>query len=103
VVPTPAGASDGAEVHAFVRPHDVRLSKAHDVVEAHDGVSVTLARIERLAFAGAYVKVTLRLPDESTLAVEMGQGEWTTLGLKEGDRVMTDMQDAKLFVGDYTI
>jgi sulfate transport system ATP-binding protein len=108
VVPTPAGASDGAEIHAFVRPHEVRLTKVHDTADSgrdgrtgHDNVA--LARIERLSFVGAYVKVALRLADESTLAVEIGQSEWSQMGLAEGDRVMTDMQDAKLFVGDYTI
>jgi sulfate transport system ATP-binding protein len=103
VVPTPAGASDGAEVHAFVRPHEVKLTKVHEADGLASHEAVALARIERLAFAGAYVKVMLRLPDESTLAVEIGQGEWAALALKEGDRVMTDMQDAKLFVADYTI
>jgi sulfate transport system ATP-binding protein len=99
----PDGASDGAEVHAFVRPHEVKLSKppVHDVLGDHGPVA--LARVERLAFVGAYVKVTVRLPDEGTLTVELGTGEFSKLGIKEGDRVMTDMQDAKIFVGDYTI
>jgi sulfate transport system ATP-binding protein len=100
-VPAPAGTNDGAEVHAFVRPHEVKLTKplAHE----HDRSPVELARVERLAFVGAYVKVTVRLPDESTVTVELGTNEFTNLAIKEGDRVMTDMQDAKIFVGDYTI
>ncbi|HEY0706193.1 MAG TPA: ABC transporter ATP-binding protein [Polyangia bacterium] len=101
-MPAPDGASDGAEVHAFVRPHEVKLSKPkHDHVGDHGPVA--LARVERLAFVGAYVKVTVRLPDEGTLTVELGTNEFSNLGIKEGDRVMTDMQDAKIFVGDYTI
>ncbi|HEY0714864.1 MAG TPA: TOBE domain-containing protein, partial [Polyangia bacterium] len=70
--------------------------------QEHHG-PVELARVERLAFVGAYVKVTVRLPDESTLTVELSTNEFTALAIKEGDRVMTDMQDAKIFVGDYTI
>ena len=49
------------------------------------------------------MKVTLRLPDEATLTVEIGKNELADLGINEGDRVMTDMQEAKIFVGDYTI
>ena len=65
-MPAPDGASDGAEVRAFVRPHEVKLSKAR---ARRPGAperepAVALARVERLAFVGAYVKVTLRLPDE---------------------------------------
>ncbi len=97
----PDGASDGASVHAFVRPHEVRLTK----VAAEVGVPtpVALARVERLAFVGAYVKVTLRLPDESSLTVELGKNELEALGIAEGDRVLTDVQEAKIFAGDYTI
>jgi sulfate/thiosulfate transport system ATP-binding protein len=104
-MPAPAGAGEGAEVHAFVRPHEVKLSRAPaPSSDSHgDGHPVALARVERVAFVGAFVKVTLRLPDEATLAVEIGKGEWGALGVAEGDRVMTDMQDAKIFVADYTI
>ena len=95
----PVGASDGAEVQAFVRPHEVKLSKA----STQESGPVALARVERLTFVGAYVKATLRLPDKGTLTVELDKNELGRLGIKEGDRVMTDMQEAKLFVGDYTI
>ncbi len=100
--------SDGGEVRAFVRPHEVKLSKLPD---AGDGAAstdperepVSLARVERLAFVGAYVKVTLGLPDGGTLSVELTSAEYAALGIQEGDRVMADLQEAKIFLGDYTI
>jgi sulfate transport system ATP-binding protein len=100
-VPTPAGAADGAAVHAFVRPHEVRLTKF--VETAQTGSPVALARVDRLAFIGAYVKVTLRLPDDGTLTVELGKAEFEALHIQAGDRVMTDLQEAKIFLGDYAI
>jgi sulfate transport system ATP-binding protein len=100
-VPVRGQAADGAEVAAYVRPHEVKLSK----VEPGDGGvhDVALARVERLAFVGAHVKVTLRLPDGSGLTVEIGKVELGALGIVEGDRVMADLQEAKIFVGDYSI
>jgi sulfate/thiosulfate transport system ATP-binding protein len=92
-----------------VRPHEVRISKAH-AAEGHRpgggeaGGALALARVERLAFVGAYVKVTLRLPDDvTTLTVELGKAEFDALGVAQGDRVVADIEHAKIFVGDYAI
>jgi sulfate transport system ATP-binding protein len=114
VMPAPPGASDGAELRAFVRPHEVKLSKMHpppelaeaaktEVAETADKPAVSLAKVERLAFVGAYVKVTLALPEGGTLSVELSSPEFTALGIQEGDRVLADLQEAKIFLGDYTI
>jgi sulfate transport system ATP-binding protein len=84
---------------AFVRPHEVKLSKPGD----HDGPQMSLARIERLGFLGAYVKVSLRLADGTGLNVELPTAELEALGLNEGDRVIADLHETKLFVGDYSI
>ncbi len=97
-VPQGEKPEEGAEVHGFVRPHDVKLTKAEDEAPA-----VSVARVERLALMGAYVKVTLRLPDGGTLVVELGKAEIAALGIVEGDRVLADLQGAKIFVGDYSI
>lgn len=91
-------AADGAAVHAFVRPHEVKISRAAD-----EAPHVAVARVERLAFVGAHVKVTLRLPDGGVLAVEMGKAEMAALNIQEGDRVMADLQEAQVFMGDYSI
>jgi len=84
---------------AFVRPHEVKLSKPGE----NDGPQVSLAKVERLGFLGAYAKVTLRLADGTALSVELPRGELEALGLHEGDRVIADLRETKLFVGDYSI
>ena len=99
---------DGAAVHAFVRPHEIRLSKALPAQEEApagdpDAGGLALARVDRLAFVGAYVKVTLRLPDNETLTVELGKQEFEALHIQAGDRVMADLAQAKIFLGDYAI
>lgn len=103
-VPAPAHASqseDGAQAHAYVRPHEVRLRRHED--EASDEPHVVVARVERLAFLGSYVRVTLRLPDGNELIVERSKREIDDLHLAEGDRVMADLRDTQIFVGDYAI
>jgi len=109
-VPAPAGADEGAAVHAFVRPHEVRLSRALPAQEHESAADLeagagglALALVDRLAFVGAYVKVTLRLPDQEPLTVELGKQEFEALHIKPGDRVMADLAQAKIFLGDYAI
>jgi sulfate transport system ATP-binding protein len=95
--------SDGRPAAAplgFLRPQDIKLLRADGEAPAGD---VTLARVERLSFLGAYVRVALRLPDGETLAVELPPAEIEALALREGDRVMADLQETRLFVGDYSI
>ena len=97
----PPGASDGAELHAFVRPHEVKLSKAPE--PEPDASRCRWPQVERLAFVGAYVKVTLRLPEGGTMNVELSKAEIDALSIREGDRVLADLQEARIFLGDYTI
>jgi sulfate transport system ATP-binding protein len=100
VVSAPADAAGAPpDAFAFVRPHEVKLSKPGE----HDGPQVTLARVERLGFLGASVRISLRLPDGTALAVELPRAELEALNLSEGDRVIADLQHTKLFVGDYSI
>ena len=92
------GTSEGAEVHAFVRPHDVKLSLATD-----GAPDVSVATIERLTRVGANVKVSLQLGSGESMAVEMPKAEIDSLGLREGDHVMVDLKEARVFVEDYSI
>jgi sulfate transport system ATP-binding protein len=94
---TPA-APEGAAVHAYVRPHDVTLTKA----EA-DAPAVSVARVERMAWLGGYVKLSLKLSDGAPMTVEMSKVEVEALGIAEGDLVMANLRDAKVFVEDYSI
>jgi len=91
------GGREGAQVQAFVRPQEVKLSRADSDAE------VSVARVERLARIGAQVKVTLRLPDGAPMIVELPKSEVDALGIAEGDRVLVDLADAKIFVEDYSI
>jgi sulfate transport system ATP-binding protein len=86
-------------VQAYVRPNEVKLSRAAEDSEE----KVELARVERLTRVASMVKVTLRLGDGSVMAVELSQRELDGLGIGEGDRVLVDLHQAKLFVEDYSI
>ncbi|GMV14129.1 MAG: ABC transporter ATP-binding protein [Polyangiaceae bacterium] len=93
----PGDAPEGARVHAFVRPRDIRVHRAED------GPGVSPARVARLTRAGSTVKVTLELPSGDTLVVHLGQKEADDLGLAPGEHVHVDLAAAKLFVEDYAI
>jgi sulfate transport system ATP-binding protein len=96
-VSAPEGARDGDAMQAFVRPSDIKLTKGPD---AHD---VALARVDRLTRIGAQVKLALDLPNGDIMTVQMPKAEFDALGLAQGDRVMVDLQGAKVFVQDYSI
>lgn len=93
---------DGAAVQAFVRPHEVKLSRASSL-PADGDAAVSLAKIERLARVGAHAKVGLRLADGTPMTVELPRAEVDALNVAEGDRVLVDLREAKLFVEDYSI
>jgi len=98
------GSREGDKVQAFVRPEDVRLSRAPaDENHVPPGDRVAVARVERLARIGAGVKVTLRLADGASMSVEMPRRDADDLGVAEGDRVLVDLRHAKLFIEDYSI
>ena len=105
-VPGGADAQDGASVQAFVRPHDVKLTKAGPVVAGtatDGGADVSAARVERLVSLGSYVKLSLKLTDGALMTVEMPRMEIELLGIGEGDLVMADLRQARVFVEDYSI
>jgi sulfate transport system ATP-binding protein len=93
-----AVAPEGSAVSAYVRSHDVSLTKA-------DGSTpeVAVAHVERMAWLGGYVKLSLKLPDGSPMTVEMPKSEVESLAIAEGDRVLANLRDAKVFVEDYSI
>jgi sulfate transport system ATP-binding protein len=106
-VQAPPASVEGASVRAFVRPHDVELQARIDSDRlAGLGVGspgVATAKIERLARVGFMVKIELRLSDGQALTVELTKDRVGELGLDEGDHVMVNVRDAKLFVQDYAI
>jgi sulfate/thiosulfate transport system ATP-binding protein len=99
-VHAPPGTGEGASVRAFVRPHDVELQAR---VGASDDWGASVARVERLSRVGWMVKAELRLSDGQPLAVELTKDRVAELGLAEGDRVLVNLRDPKIFVQDYAI
>jgi sulfate transport system ATP-binding protein len=91
-------APDGSSVNAYVRPHDVALTKAETGAPA-----ISVARIERMAWLGGTVKVSLKLADGAPMTVEMPKAEAQALAIAEGDLVMANPREAKVFVEDYSI
>jgi sulfate/thiosulfate transport system ATP-binding protein len=95
----PEGAENGVKVQAFVRPHDIRIEKPSDEPAGH----VRLARIVRMTRIGGQVKLTVELGSGDSVTVQMAKAEVDQLGVEQGDRVMVDLKEAKVFVEDYTI
>jgi sulfate transport system ATP-binding protein len=95
----PEGAVDGVKVQAFVRPHDIRIEKA----TTEPAIDVQLAKIVRMTRIGGQVKLTVELGTGESVTVQMAKAEVDQLGVEQGDRVMVDLKEAKVFVEDYTI
>jgi sulfate/thiosulfate transport system ATP-binding protein len=95
----PVGAENGASVQAFVRPQDIRIEKPTD----EPVQNVQLARVERITRIGGNVKLAVRLGTGESVTVQMAKTEIDGLGVEQGDRVMVDLKEAKVFVEDYTI
>lgn len=97
VVAAPSTAREGEQVHAFVRPHDIKLAKTAN------GTQATPGRVERFKPVGGYVKVQLRMPSGDEVMVEVPRSEFEALDVAEGDLVHADVRTAKVFVGDFAI
>ncbi len=97
-VPAPSGAPDGAEVQAIVRPHNVRLEK-NDA----EHVGRSIGTITRLVGRGANVKLQLALHSNESVTVELTRRESDAMTLAVGDKVIVDLEEAKVFVSDYSI
>ncbi len=96
----PESAREGEAVHAFVRPHDIKLAKS---APANTVQGASAVRVQRLKPVGGYVKVLLKLPTGDTVTVEVPRGEFEALGVMEGDAVHADVRSARVFVGDFSI
>jgi sulfate/thiosulfate transport system ATP-binding protein len=104
-VHAPPGAGDGASVRAFVRPHDVELTAqlATGTSENGSGPAVATARIARISRVGFMVKMELLLSDGQPLTVELPRDRVAELGAGEGDMVLVNLREARIFVQDYAI
>lgn len=95
---TSAATPDGTVVQAFVRPDEVKLARADP-----DAPPMALGVIEALVRVGGFVKVGLRLPSGERLTVEMPKPAFDELRASQGERVLVDLGNAKIFVEDYSI
>jgi sulfate/thiosulfate transport system ATP-binding protein len=110
-VAVPDHIPEGSNVHAIVRPHDVRIVKA-DATPAPAAAAATavaptaptsLARVRRIARLGAYVKLDLAVPSGELVTVHMQRREFEELKIATGDAVIVDLENARVFLGDYAI
>jgi len=81
----------GTKFEAFVRPHDFRLEKVHDLVNDRGAAAIT-----RAVRVGAYVKVTVRLADGRDVFVQVPRHEYEAEGLDTGDRVLLDVRGIRM-------
>ena len=82
--------AEGAVVEAFVRPGDVRVSKAATGVP-----SSRVAWVQRLVRIGNASKLSLELPDGDMLMVELPHRELQAQGIRRGDRVLLELLEAR--------
>jgi sulfate transport system ATP-binding protein len=68
-----------------------------------DAPELSVARVERMAWLGGTVKLALKLSDGKSMTVEMPKGDVEALAIVEGDPVMANLREAKVFVEDYSI
>jgi sulfate/thiosulfate transport system ATP-binding protein len=83
---------------AYVRPHEVKIVKA-DATTSEVAVALVMA----LQRVGGFVKIDVQLATMEKMTVQLPRAEADSLGLKEGDRVLVDLGDAKVFLEDYSI
>jgi sulfate transport system ATP-binding protein len=93
------GQRDGEQL--LVRPNEVRITARTDETEVPGELS--LGKVISLRRVGGSVKLTVQLPSGESVNVQSPKPEIDSLGIGEGDRVLIDLQSARVFVGDYSI
>jgi sulfate transport system ATP-binding protein len=86
--------ADGSAAHAYVRPHDVRISSVRSSARS------CTATVERRSNLGWVSKLHLRLPDGQRLLAQVRNEEVD--GLRAGEEVYVDLDQAKVFAPEGT-
>ena len=87
----------GAPAVAFVRPHDLEVSRSGN------GDSI-VARVDHVSFAGPFVHVQLTRRDTGeSIEAAVPRMLSRELALKPSDEVYLKARSARLFVDDYSI
>ena len=96
-VPETSGES-GADTVAFVRPHDIRITR-----EANGQKSFP-ARIVRSNAAGPVANLELeRFDGGGRFTAQLGKEEFQQLQLKAGENVFVELKNVKVFSDDFSI
>lgn len=96
-VPETAGET-GAEAVAFVRPHDVRITRESN------GQKTFPARVIRCNAAGPLANLELeRLDSGAPFAAQLSKEEFQQLQPKTGEKVFVELKNVKIFPEDYSI
>ena len=95
--PTAAGGKD-ADTIAFVRPHDIRLTRTAG------GSKTFPARIVRFNAAGPVANLELeRLDGSGQFNAQLSKEEFQQLQPKAGEEIFVELKNIKLFSDDYSI
>ena len=103
-IDVPDDAPEGAKVNAYVRPHDIHLSRPDGAgPQPAPGQETAIARVLRVAVVGGQVKLDLRLSARDKVTVQISKREFEALGVGEGDQVHFNFKHTRVFVEDYVI
>jgi len=91
----PRDSEPSTQTIGFVRPHELEILRT-----APEGSQALQARIERIHAAGPLVRIELSVEGSPTpVTVELAQGRYRELGLKEQEEVYLKPQEIRVFAG----
>lgn len=99
----PDNICDGVKVRAVVRPHDIRIERASAEQPVLAEPQRSIGRIKRIVDLGTHVKLDLGLTTHELVTVHVSRREFETLGLLQGESVLVDLDNARVFVEDYVV
>ena len=92
-----AGAQSTPAV-AYVRPHDIRVTREPT------GSGILAARVVHLNAAGPMAQLVLaRLDDGTTFDVQLSKEQFRELNPQPGERVFVELRNIRVFSDDYSI
>ncbi|HEY7117978.1 MAG TPA: sulfate ABC transporter ATP-binding protein [Tepidisphaeraceae bacterium] len=85
---------------AYARPHDVVIVRDLN----GDAADAVAARVDHIGFAGPMVNVLLSRADDGTMVeATIPRERYKELNLRVGDSVYVEVQNARVFLDDYSI
>jgi sulfate/thiosulfate transport system ATP-binding protein len=90
--------SPQAQAKAFVRPHDIRVTRESN------GQSMLVARLVRCHAAGPVAQLELqRIDDGTTFSVQLSREEFVQLRPQPGEALHVELRNVRVFSDDYSI